>query len=354
MKIAVLSFYSGYVNRGVETFVHELSSQLADRHQLTVFQAGPKPIKAVYPIIRIPLKLYLPSAQSKSLASYFFLNRSSLQIKHFTHQVLHRLRQDPPDILFPLNNGWMSLLGKLFCASKRTKLVLAGFSGIGWDDKLNLWLKPDTFICSTQHQASWAKSINPRAKLAIIPIGVNTHRFQPAGKKFPLKLKPPIVLCVAGPQPYKRVDLAIKAVSRLQNVSLLVVGQQRPAVNRLGHRLLGSAYQNIKVNYQDLDPVYRAADLFTLPSESSEAYGISILEALATNLPVVVNQDKIRQELIDKAGILVDPTDISAYAQAIRTGLTQDFASRPRQQALKFSWEKVAQQYEKLWQDLIA
>jgi len=340
MKIAILSFYSGLVSRGVETFVHELTQHLQKKVNLKVYQADTTPQK--------------PKPKTPNIFTYLYLDKHSLSIKNFTQKTLKQLQSNPPDILVPLNNGWMSLLSKKFCSRNSTKLVLTGFSGIGWDDKVNLWLKPDAFIACTRFQANWAKTINPQAKITTINIGVNTQRFKPQGKKYPHGLKPPVVLAIAGPEPYKRIDLAIKAVAQLNNASLLVVGSQPKKILKLGQSLLGSRFKNISINYQDLDSVYRSVNLFTLPSESHEAYGITILEALASNLPVVVNHDSIRQELVGQVGLLVDPLNQDQYVKALKTALSKNFGQKPSQQALKFSWEKIAHQHLKLWQDLIA
>lgn len=340
MKLAILSFYSGYVSRGVETFVKELSSQLKPKIKLQVYQADPD------------LRPSRPKPSKPNLLSFFYLDYHSLLIKKFTRRVLNHLDSNPPDILMPLNNGWMSLLAKRFCAQHPTKLALLGFAGIGWEDKLNLKISPDVFIACSKYQADWARGINKQAKIKTIHAGVNTNRFKPQGKKFQHGLKSPVVLSIAGPQTYKRVHLAIRAVAQLKNTSLLVVGQQQPKINQLGEKLLGSRYKNITVNYQDMDKVYRSADLFTLPSEACEAYGISILEAMASNLPVIVNRDPIRQELVGQIGITLDPTDLNSYAQAIRTILAKDHGNQPRQQALKFSWPKIAQQYLQLFRSL--
>src|SRR3989344_4185970 len=163
MKVAILSFYSGLVSRGVETFVEELSARVRDKVDLQVYH-GTK----------------LPPQGNK--LHYLFLDPPSLVIKRFSREILARL--DPPDIIMALNNGWMSLLAKQFCRRHKTKLVLTGFSGIGWDDKVNLRLKPDVFIVCTRWQAEWAKRINPRARVETINIGVNAGRFRPEGKKY--------------------------------------------------------------------------------------------------------------------------------------------------------------------------
>jgi len=337
--IAILSFYQGYVTRGVETFVYELSTRVSKNFNLAIYQSPAMPKKSK------PIK--------PSLLTYLFMDQHSLSIKSFTKKSLNQIKNNPPDILMPLNNGWMSYLSKKFCQIHSTKLVLPGFAGISWEDKLNLKLNPDAFVAVTKSRASWAKVINPKANIQTINIGVNTHKFKPQGNQLPHGLKPPVVLCIAGPQKYKRVDLAIKAVYRIDDASLLVVGKQPSGINQLGDKLLNKRYKNIQVKYKDLDPVYRSVNVFTLPSESIEAYGITILEALASNLPVVVNHDPVRLELVGKVGLTVNPENLSEYAQALKTALTKNFGQAPRNQALTFSWDKIVKSYQKLWLSLL-
>src|SRR3989338_7377858 len=124
MKVAILSFYSGLVSRGVETFVRELFNRVKDRAELKIYQADKMPVAG-------------------NKLAYLFLDSPSLAIRQFTREILAKLALDPPDIIMALNNGWMSLLAKQFCRQRKSKLVLAGFSGIGWGDKVNLWFNPD-------------------------------------------------------------------------------------------------------------------------------------------------------------------------------------------------------------------
>ena len=340
MKIAILSFYQNRVNRGVETFVHELSARVDKKFKIKVYQPGADTI------------IKKPKSIKPNLLTYLYLDHHSLLIKRFSKKIFNQLHSDPPDILMPLNNGWMSFYAKKFCNQHKTKLILSGFAGISWEDKLNLKLNPDVFIAVTKSRADWAKLINKKANIQIINIGVNTDKFKPAGKKYKHGLKSPVILCISGPQKYKRIDLAIKAVSQLKNTSLLLVGQQPKEILKLGQKLLAKRFKNIQINYQELDPVYRSADIFTLPSKSIEAYGITILEALASNLAVVVNRDPVRQELVGNVGLTVDPKNSMEYIKALKSALTKDFGNQPRDQALKFSWDRITQQYQKLWQSL--
>jgi len=73
---------------------------------------------------------------------------------------------------------------------------------------------------------------------------------------------------------------------------------------------------------------------------------------MATNLPVVATNDQIRQEIVGDAGILVDPTNVQEYSLSLRKALETKWGDKPRKQAEKFSWDKIAEEYENLFQNI--
>jgi glycosyltransferase involved in cell wall biosynthesis len=87
---------------------------------------------------------------------------------------------------------------------------------------------------------------------------------------------------------------------------------------------------------------YHAADVFTLPSTAGEAFGITILEAMAAGLPVVVNDDPVRRWIAGAYGWFVDARDTNAYAHALMSAA----ASRPNtaieRHLAQFGWPVVA------------
>jgi hypothetical protein len=99
--------------------------------------------------------------------------------------------------------------------------------------------------------------------------------------------------------------------------------------------------------------IYRLADVFTLVSAPYQSFEIVLLEAMATNLPVVANNDPIRQEIVGQAGILVDPNDIDSYSKLLEKALRIDWKDKPKQQAERFSWEMVAKKYEDLFKEIM-
>jgi glycosyltransferase involved in cell wall biosynthesis len=98
--------------------------------------------------------------------------------------------------------------------------------------------------------------------------------------------------------------------------------------------------------------VYGAADIFTYPTVPWESFGIVLVEAMASGLPVVATDDPIRREIVGDAGLFDDPLNTKVYAKALRKALAKDWGDKPRKQAEKFSWDKIADQYHKLFDEL--
>lgn len=310
MKIAFLNKYQNKVYRGAETFVSELSKRLSKNHDVDVI----------------------------SDINYL------------------KIIKNKYDFIIPTNGRFQVVIIKLISLFTRSKVIVSGQSGIGWDDKVNLLVTPDVFIALTDKAYKWAKKFNPFVKVEKIPNGVDLEKFGRKGNMFKTGLKKPIVLTVGAFSKQKRLDLVIKAVSKLEDVSLLIAGgggELKKEIEDQGKRLLGKRFRVISLPFEKMPEVYRSADLFTLPSLSSESFGNVYVEAMASGLGVVAPDDEQRHEIVGDSGLFVDPTDIDSYADKIKEGLEISWGDRPRKQAGKFSWDVIAKQYESLFKKLI-
>ena len=101
-----------------------------------------------------------------------------------------------------------------------------------------------------------------------------------------------------------------------------------------------------------MSEVYRRANLLVFPTVPWESFGIVLIEAMASGLPVVATDDPIRREIVGDAGLFVDPTNIEEYAKAIEKALSTDWGDKPRKQAEKFSWDIIASSYEELFKNI--
>lgn len=350
-KIAILSFYSGVAERGVETFCLEIARRLAKEHKVTVFQSGKvKPQK--FKTVQVKAFATFPKSQSGILGK-FYLDWPSLKILIFTIKVIPRLLKKY-DLIIPLNGGWQTVLIRIFSKVPKAKMLISGHAGIGSDDAANLFFRPDVFVALTTAEEEWAKKLVPEVKTVVIPNGVDLSRFNPTQRAREVLLTKPIVVCAAALDPYKRVELTIRAVAKTKSLSLLLLGdgQSRGAIDNLGKRLLGKRYLRIVAPYDDIPSYYRVGSVFTLASKT-EAFGISYVEAMACNLPVVTTNDNSRAEIIGQAGILTNPVDINQYSKDLLIATKTNYGNIPYMQALKFSWNKVAQKYSMLINGLL-
>lgn len=355
MKIAFLNIYNGLVNRGSERTTKELASYLSRKNEIHLIQGKETVEKTNYESYIIKPLFPNLADTSFSFLRKLYLDLWSLQILLFSLRAVPFLWKQHFEIVIPVNGGWQTALCRLITWFRKSKLVIIGRAGIGRDDRWNLVWRPDTFVALTTLAYQWAKKKSNKVNIVYIPNGVNLSEFQPNATPVSLSLKPPIILCVGAFTPNKQIELTIKAVHKVKKASLLLLGKgpQFVDLKKMGETLLGKDRFTItSVLPQEMPRFYAAANLFTLVSKTGEAFGNVYLEAMATNLPVIATKDETREEIVEEAGILVDPRNLDRYAETIRTVLNKNYGDIPRKQAEKFSWEKIGYEYEKLFKKI--
>ncbi len=352
MKIAIFSFYSGEVSRGVETYVHELSNELFRLgHGVTVYQNGPERQGSKYQTETIKLAV----DWKKSSGNLPFLNYRSLLIKKFTEISIKKINTDI-DVVITTNGQWQSVLVRKWARKNKVKHIISGQSGPGIDDRINLATTPDSFVALTDYQRNWAQKAVPLVKNRIdkIPNGVDMDKFYSA-KACDLSLSRPIILNVAALESSKGQEYAIRAVAGLKKGSLLLVGSgsQVEKYRQLGDKLLTNRFKIISVPFEDMPQIYKASDIFTFPTSPWESFGIAMLEAMASGLPVVASDDPIRREIVGKAGLFVNPKNTDEYSKVLQNAIDTDWKNIPLTQAKKYSWEIIAREHQTLFEDLV-
>lgn len=351
-SVAFLSFYSGEVERGVETFVYEIAKRISKKHKVSIFQGGS--------VIRNPeIKTYTIKSFSKTpkinkgKLSKFYLDTNSLKILFFTLQTIPRILKNSYDVMIPLNGGWQALIIRIISKFTGSKVLISGHAGMGSDDAWNIFTRPDVFVALTSSEKKWANNLSGEIQVELIPNGVDLSTFNPQIKAKKLELPKPIVICTSALDSYKRIDFTIRAVARTKSLSLLLLGQGSLAgqIDSLGKRLLKNRYLRLNVPYKEISSYYRTGKVFTLAS-ATEAFGISYVEAMACNLPVVTTNDQSRAEIIADAGILTETGNIDAYARDLLIAARTNYRNIPYNQALKFSWNKIALLYSNLIKNL--
>jgi glycosyltransferase involved in cell wall biosynthesis len=102
------------------------------------------------------------------------------------------------------------------------------------------------------------------------------------------------------------------------------------------------------IDHDALPAFYSLAETLLLPS-LYEACPSPPIEAMASGCPVVTSNRYGMKEVVDQAGVLVDPEDVESIANGIHQVITdhslrQGLIDAGRRRAQEFTWQKCAQQ----------
>jgi glycosyltransferase involved in cell wall biosynthesis len=220
----------------------------------------------------------------------------------------------------------------------------------------------------TRHELSTKLKVDT-SRIKVVHLGVDHGLFRPSEKaksrsRLGLPSDKRILLNVGSEEPRKNVPTLIRAFAKaarnIPNVILIRVGAQE---SKEVARLISSNGLSEKVFYyqlprRDLPYLYCAADALVFPSRY-EGFGLPILEAMACGCPIVAGDATSIPEIVDNAGILVNPTDCDAFAGAIEDLLTNidlqaDLVQRGLEQSAKFSWTTTASKTLEVYRDVLS
>ncbi len=240
------------------------------------------------------------------------------------------------------------------------------------------WLKKfsqkfaDIFLCYTQKAAKALVTEGvDKQKIKVIRLGVDLDRFKPQK----VKLKSFNILFVGRLIEEKGIiDLyqAYRKIKRQKlkvknyNIRLRIVGEGSlqnhlwQMIKRDGETLSTTIEKRI---YEEMPSVYQEGDIFVLPSKTTktweEQYGMVLVEAMASGLPIVAYNSGAIAEVLDGVGLLVKEGDVDGLAswlirliedKNLREKLSQMARARAKKE---FDSKKTSKKIAKIYQDLI-
>lgn len=354
----------GITDRGAEVFVYELAKQLCHDFNICIWVRSTNNSSEMINDLQksgVMIKQVKCITEENWLAQFLYafkpfrpilkkfrMTPFEVEMLVFSLMCLPQLLVGNIDIIFPANGVWGVIACKIVRFIRRTPFVYAALGGI---DPVVVKLKPNLYITIHPSPKIWIKTHYPEVPVDFISAGVDLKKFSPNGKKANIGLPRPIFLTVSALIPSKRVDLTIKAVGKLKKGSLLIIGDGplKSWLMEEAKKNLGSGrYLFQSVRYHKLNEYYRAADVFTHSAPGEMGWSMVILEALATNLPVVANWDKDIKRLLGNTGVFCDVSRPDDYVKALKKALTLKVEKRARKLALQYSWERIAMQYKKI------
>jgi glycosyltransferase involved in cell wall biosynthesis len=195
-------------------------------------------------------------------------------------------------------------------------------------------------------------------RIDVVPNGPGmeapTHPREPAEvrREFGAEARP-LVLTVSAKLPHKNLPRLIEAMGRVggdPTPVLVVPGYATAAEDPLREQAARSGAEVRFAGWLDdatLDALYRAADVFVLPS-LTEGFGLPVLEAMLRGTPVACSGTTSLPEVGGDAALYFDPTDVDAIAAAVRRliadeGESARLVDAGYLQAARFDWRQAAQ-----------
>jgi alpha-1,3-rhamnosyl/mannosyltransferase len=204
----------------------------------------------------------------------------------------------------------------------------------------------------------------PAEKITAVPLGVSGEFSPRSGEALAARMRKysltadGYTLCVSTMEPRKKIENLLGAYSCLPDVMrtrfpLILTGSAGWLSEAL-HEKIDHCVRQGWVRYlgyvpeADLPALYAGAYLFVLPS-SYEGFGLPVLEAMASGIPVVTSNRSSLPEITRGAALFADPDDIDSLAEIITKGLCDNvWRSSARSEGLAvaqgYSWERCVEQ----------
>jgi phosphatidyl-myo-inositol alpha-mannosyltransferase len=199
----------------------------------------------------------------------------------------------------------------------------------------------------------------------VIPNGVDAARFAAAS---PADLGPGTKLLFVGRlHPRKGFAIAVEAFAALAanrpGLRLVVAGEggEASALDRVPGRVRDRVAMLGAVPNEELPPIHAACDVFVAPNTGGESFGVILLEAMASGLPVVASDIAGFEEVVtpNVDGLLVPPRDPGALATAVERVLDDPVAAARlaeagRRRAAAADWPVVVERLEAVYAEAVA
>ncbi|OKY77386.1 MAG: Glycosyltransferase, AglL family [Candidatus Methanohalarchaeum thermophilum] len=277
----------------------------------------------------------------------------------------------------PWNANWSSIISRL----KNKPLVLTYHNDIvgeGINDYIakyynktflkTLLSNSDKIIITQPSYLNYSPYLKPfEDKVEVIPNGVDVNRFTP---KYGEGEGIFFLGVLDEYHRYKGLDVLLKAFKKVSSKidTELIIGGSGELLKEYKDLAKELNIEN-KVNFvgyipeRDLPRYYRKSNLFVLPSISSEqeGFGMVLLEAMASGLPVITTDvagvsDEIKNNVYGK---VIQPNNIEKLAKAITSILRNKEKKRKmgkRGRKLveeRFNWKKIAKKTNELYKEVL-
>jgi glycosyltransferase involved in cell wall biosynthesis len=364
MKIALVHPYPWpEVRRGAERYLDDLASYLAPRHQVRIVtgthgRAREEERRDGVIISYHPHLLPGP------------LGRAGItEVETFGLRALRSVRAAPPDVVHAFTPSG-ALAGRM--ARRATLYTVLGHPVA---DQVPAQFVLRHLFAAAVHRATATATLSRASAEAlrdtlsrdsvVLPPGVRLHRFPP--ELSPRTGPPRILFSASMADRRKRADLAVATLAvlleRHPDARLALSGEGDAAwvlseADRHGPRVRAAVDVLGPGTPEDVPARYRAATVTLLPAEH-EAFGLALVESLASGTPAVCPPNGGMRQIVDSPGVgkVADSATPIALAEAVEVAISlaarRETPARCVERARQWGWnETVGPAHETLYAHL--
>lgn len=357
MKIALISPYDWANHGGVNNHIACLSKEFVQRgHRTTILAPSSKPAEELEEdnlvLIGKPVPLPLSGSWARITLSFHRNRQLKRLLDDEEFDVLHM--HEPLFPVLPLMSLRFSKtlnVGTFHVYAPRSR----GY--IFFRPLIKRWFRNLHGKIAVSKPASELVGRYFPGYYNIIPNGIDLDHFGADAKPIERFMDGKLNLLFVGRmEKRKGLRFLLAAFSRLKweypQLRLIVVGPgpiDAPSERILGERHMEDVEIIGGVTHEDLPRYYRTADIFCAPATGGESFGIVLLEAMASGVPVLASDIPGYSGVITEGenGLLFSPKDDESLASSIahlvrRPDLRAQVAERGRAYVQRFSWRQVA------------
>lgn len=214
--------------------------------------------------------------------------------------------------------------------------------------------------------------VDPR-RITIIPNGINLEEYSKkiflekeriaVLTKYGIENRQVNIITVARIAKNKGHIYLLQAFKEISGCNLIMVGKDWGEKERLLDYIEKNNIKNVffleNINDKEKNKLLKSADVFVLPSLGGEAFGIVLLEAMASGLPVVASNVGGISDLVQdgKNGFLVLPRNAIQLKKSIMSVLDNPdyilMQNYCREFTLKYDWKIIQNNIKKLYQEVL-
>lgn len=365
MRIAQICYLAPPAVGGVEKHVLELSRALKKRgHQVEIHTSNFYDLKAspLPPITQDEIPTYRYSSKFVKKTKFFS------QPIHFPGLILGLIRTNP-DVIHVHSMASQHLeIGYLYARLFHKPLIVTGHYSAAdllrlstkrkkvqktkrllyWEKRLKKIMSYATLIALTNSEAKSYRGLFGFQNLTVIPNGIDLNEFEASFNK------DNYLLYIGRIVPEKRLEFLIKAHNKLPVKKPLLIAGYAPDKNYLKKlkELSSSGISFVAPEREKLLQLLKKAQALLLVSKN-EAFGIVLLEAMASATPIIASDSGGFPEVVDDAGLLFNPDSETDLIEKIclleDTTLAHKLQEKGLQRVQNYAWDLLAQKVEEVY-----